>query len=92
MYTPTAEDIATASPDGWAARWDWSLGDCVETYEQSVLWTAWQTTDERLELHPADLGRLLDHHGASLAELTAEAATTGLPVCHAGQALLFLGY
>jgi hypothetical protein len=86
MYTPTA------SPDDWAARWDWSPGDCVETYEQSVLWTAWQTTDERLELHPDDLGRLLDHHGASLAELTAEAAASGVPVCHAGQALVFLGY
>ena len=82
---------AERTADQWAEAYGWCLGDAFDTYEASVLAAAYRTTGERLQLTDDDLGRLLHHHGASLAELTGDCHPR-LTVNHAGQALAWLGY
>lgn len=80
----------------------WSWDDWMDSYEgqdasyeQSVIWAADHTT---CELTSADLRQLLGDHGHSVHELIEELAEqsavghTTLPLWHAGQALIWLGY
>lgn len=78
-------------------RWEWveayqEMG--ADTYASSVVWAS--DADGLLGL--ADLRQLLRQHGTGTAELMADldaAAKAGHPVlhpCHAGQALVWLGY
>ena len=95
----------TATAAGWAIpaeqltwdRSDWidALQDgCRDTYASSVIWAA---SDDCLLALP-DLDRLLAHHGFSRFEYGQEwarAALQGLevlPLQHAAQAVIWLGY
>ena len=81
--------IATAST-GWVLPIDqltWSRADWLDAYH-----------DDACQLAMADLHRLLQMHGSTVAELQAE-LTAGqlqgagvLPLTHAAQALTWLGY
>ena len=96
--------IATAST-GWVLPIDqltWSRADWIDSYQDyvsdtfasSVIWAS----DDACQLAMADLHRLLQMHGSTVAELQAE-LTAGqlqgagvLPLNHAAQALTWLGY
>ena len=88
-YAITAEE-ATYSNDQWAERFDYVLGADFDTFEGSVLAYAYDRT-ETLELTDRQLARLLRDHGSTVADLQEE-AHPDLPLTHAGQALVFLGY
>jgi hypothetical protein len=75
----------------WIDAYQGGLGD---TFASSVIWAA----DDACQLAMADLHRLLQMHGSTVAELQAE-LTAGqlqgaavLPLTHAAQALTWLGY
>lgn len=80
------------SADDWAEAFDTWPADC--SYERSVLAAA----DDAGELSSADLSHLLHEHGFSTNDLItalAEQSAAGhacLPLWHAGQALVWLGY
>lgn len=82
----TLDQLAWTADD-WADAWHGS-------YEHSVV----DAADGEGELSSADLAQLLRAHGFSVHELIAalaEQAAAGhacLPLCHAGQALTWLGY
>ena len=70
------------------------LGSLRQTYASSVIWAS----DDACLLPLCDLERLLEHHGTGLEELRADlgaqlnAGHEVLPLRHAGQALIWLGY
>jgi hypothetical protein len=75
----------------WLEAYQDGIGD---TFPSSVIWAS----DDACQLPMADLHRLLQMHGATVAELQAE-LTAGqlqgaavLPLNHAAQALTWLGY
>jgi hypothetical protein len=102
MTTATA---TAPAPAGWvlpADQMTWDRADWLEAYQDgigdtfpsSVIWAS----DDACQLPMADLHRLLQMHGATVAELQAE-LTAGqlqgaavLPLNHAAQALTWLGY
>ena len=77
--------------DDWIDELQGLEGD---TYASSVIWAS----DDACLLALCDLERLLEHHGAELEELRADlgaqlnAGHEVLPLRHAGQALIWLGY
>ena len=89
--------IASAST-GWVLPIDqltWSRADWLDAYQDyvsdtfasSVIWAS----DDACQLAMADLHRLLQMHGSTVAELQADAHPL-LPLEHAVQALTWLGY
>lgn len=96
---------ATLTAPGWIIpaeqanydRADWidAYQDCAaDTYASSVIWAS----DDACLLAMADLHRLLQQHGFTVADLQADLAAgllqgaTALPLTHAAQALAWLGY
>ena len=87
---------------GWAVpaeQLDWDRNEWVDAFEGdayavSVMWAA----DDLGLLLPADLDRLLEHHGFTHFEYGQEWARGALqglrvlPIQHAAQALAWLGY
>lgn len=77
--------------DEWLDHYEAGTG---RTYESSVL----EAADESCLLQPHDLGRLLRGHGTTAEEYiqahidAMSEGLTVLPINHAGQALMWLGY